>query len=484
MQRNDYLNPADIKNQCAQAVSRMEEDLRVLEAVGKSIDAFAKDPEIQSESFDALKKQLEDYHLIIEAMKIAGQTDMADFRELSVSVGCEVLDGGRIFDQMENALRMRESYLASEEICQRRMRSAEEPILNAYYDWKARHYEALAENSMRMYDRWREKAVQFDEIAVRTGALFMDGEGIAALIRRGQSEISGAFQNGVYIRNGEDQWRRQIMNAGVRLAMGFADSGGDQNGPYLLWQRGIDSDREYMRKLIHSYEEYEDYSDEEIDQLLTKLNSEGCGYVALANIIVDEYRRREEEFERTFGYPLFLENANGDIYVDYNRLIVDIYCATDNHKKVKTIWQEYDVYDEDEDGSPTFGRGTTPEDRIYRFERYMDGYGVPVRIENIECAQDEVYLRCREEAEKGNRVIISTCPVRLEDKEGEPAQMDGGHAMTVTGLTGDGRIEVSSWGGKYYISPEDTDYADPEKSRTGNAYIRIQSVRFEKADRR
>ena len=119
---------------------------------------------------------------------------------------------------------------------------------------------------------------------------------------------------------------------------------------------------------------------------------------------------------------------------------------------------------------------------MYRFERYMDSHDVPVRIENIECAPDEVYQRCREEAERGNRVIISTCPVRLEDKEGEPAQMDGGHAMTVTGLTSDGRIEVSSWGEKYYISPEDPDYTSPEKSRTQNAYIRIQSVRFGEAD--
>lgn len=75
-------------------------------------------------------------------------------------------------------------------------------------------------------------------------------------------------------------------------------------------------------------------------------------------------------------------------------------------------------------------------------------------------------------------MIISTCPVRLEDKEGEPVQTDGGHAMTVTGLTDDGRIEVSSWGEKYYISPEDSDYAAPEKNRAGNAYIRIQSVQF------
>ncbi|MCI9613546.1 MAG: hypothetical protein HFG93_00095 [Dorea sp.] len=482
MRRSDYLNPADLKSQCTGAVRRMEEDMLVLEAVGRGIDTFAGDPEIESESFDALKQQLADYHMVIEAMKLANQSDMADFRCLSDSAGSEVLDGERLFDQMENALRMRESYLTNEETYKSKMKMAKEPALTVYYQWKARQYGALAKNSESLYERWRRKTERFDEIEAWTGGLFKDSEGITALIRKGMTEISGAFQNGTYVQREDDEWRRQIMNAGVRLAMGFEDEGGDQNAPYRLWQRGFDSDRAYMRELIHSYEEYADYTDEEIEELLMKLNSEGCGYVAFANIIVDEYRRKDEEFKQIFGYPLFLENVNGYTYVDYNRLILDIYCAVDNHKKVKNLWQEYDIYDENEDISPVSGRGTTPEDRIYRFERYMDSHDVPVRIENIECAPDEVYQRCREEAERGNRVIISTCPVRLEDKEGEPAQMDGGHAMTVTGLTSDGRIEVSSWGEKYYISPEDPDYTSPEKSRTQNAYIRIQSVRFGEAD--
>ena len=126
----------------------------------------------------------------------------------------------------------------------------------------------------------------------------------------------------------------------------------------------------------------------------------------------------------------------------------------------------------------TSGRGTSQDDRIYRFERYMREHGEGLEIENIVCSPDEVWQKCKEETGKGNRIIISTCPVRLEDTGGEPVQMDGGHAMTVTGLTEEGRIEVSSWGEKYFITPEDSDYAAPEKNRTGDAYIKIQSVRF------
>ena len=49
-------------------------------------------------------------------MQIANATDMADFKVLGGGVGDEILDGETIFAQMENSLKMKESYLASEEI--------------------------------------------------------------------------------------------------------------------------------------------------------------------------------------------------------------------------------------------------------------------------------------------------------------------------------------------------------------------------------
>ncbi len=74
MQRGDYLNPADMRGQCAQALKRMEEDCRALETVVRSIADFAEDKEIESEAFDGLAQQLEDYETVIEAMWLTGLT--------------------------------------------------------------------------------------------------------------------------------------------------------------------------------------------------------------------------------------------------------------------------------------------------------------------------------------------------------------------------------------------------------------------------
>ncbi len=478
MQRSDYLNPADMRTQCAQAVKSMEEDLTALENVSRSIVDFAEDPEIESEAFAALAQQLEDYETVIEAMRIAIVSDSADFQSLSSLVGNEVLDGETIFSQMENAKNMKENYQSCEMMYRNRMAASDDVFLYSYYQWKAGQYEHLAANSERLYERWREKTQKYDEIAAVTGPLFTVTDGIGVLIQNGLAKIAYGFQNGSYAPDPDQEWRRQLKNAGIHLAMGYQDQGGDQNGPCEMWRRGTWSDREQIRELVHGYEEYDGYSDEQIEELLLKLNSEGCGYVAFANLIVDEYRRKEEEFGNIFGFPLFWEDPDGMLCVNYNPLIIDLYCASDNHNRVWNQWPEHDAYDEHEDFSATIGRGTTQDDRIYRFERYMDRKGIDVSIENIECNAKEVYDRCKEEAAQGNRVIISTCPVRLEDEEGEPAQMDGGHAMTVTGLTGDGRVQVSSWGNVYYIRPEDPDYREPDRNRAGKAYVKIQSVRF------
>lgn len=481
MRRSDYLNPSALADQCTGAKKRMEEDQEALRIIRQSIEEFAGDQELESESFEALKQQLEDYLIIIEGMEAANQADASDYESLKGLAGHEVLDGENIFRQMENALNMKESYLAGEAGCKRKMAMAEDPILLLYYHRKEGQYSRLAENSQRLYERWREKSERFDEIVSATGHLFEDSKSISSWIQKGLLEVAGAFQKGAYMPAWGSEWRREIMNAGVHLSMCYKDKGGDQNGPYMLWLKGKNSDREDLRELVHSYEEYEDYSDEEIGELFMKLNSEGCGYVAFANIIVDEYRRKEEVFEKTFGFPLFIQNAAGETCVNYNRLIVDLYCASDNHNRMVSAGRQYDIYDPDEDKSPASGVGTTPKDRIYRFERYAKAYGLAVKMENIECTPDEIYLRCKEEIGQGKRIIISTCPVRLVDRADEPAYMDGGHAMMVTGLMDDGRIEVSSWGEKYYITPEDSDYTEPDKNRARDAYIRIQSVQFQDA---
>ena len=48
----------------------------------------------------------------------------------------------------------------------------------------------------------------------------------------------------------------------------------------------------------------------------------------------------------------------------------------------------------------------------------------------------------------------------MRDDSGNVSTLGGGHYVTITGITDDGRYIVSSWGGKYYIDPSQASIAN------------------------
>lgn len=165
----------------------------------------------------------------------------------------------------------------------------------------------------------------------------------------------------------------------------------------------------------------------------SRLNSVGCGYVALANTLFMEYANRPQDFERTFGYPMF---KDGDL--NYDRLILDIYATTDKAG-----------FNDRDDGLPN---GTVDDSRAHIVEHFLRDKGVDVETEANADVTPENF---REISENGGYVILGYRHGNMYDENGNRYYIDGGHAITVTGITEDGRYIVSSWGEKYYINPSD-----------------------------
>ena len=165
----------------------------------------------------------------------------------------------------------------------------------------------------------------------------------------------------------------------------------------------------------------------------SRLNSVGCGYVALANTLFMEYANRPQDFERTFGYPMF---KDGDL--NYDRLILDIYATT-----------EKAGFNDRDDGLPN---GTVDDSRAHIVEHFLRDKGVDVETEANADVTPENF---REISENGGYVILGYRHGNMYDENGNRYYIDGGHAITVTGITEDGRYIVSSWGEKYYINPSD-----------------------------
>ncbi len=228
--------------------------------------------------------------------------------------------------------------------------------------------------------------------------------------------------------------------------------GGDQGDPQSQW--GFWSEKGDLYDIVR--ENNPDYSDKEIKALLKKLNSEGCSYVAFLNTVFSAYEGREDEFERTFGFPMY---KDGDL--NFNELLVDYYCTTDNHVETNgedflDTCEDYGEGDGDRQSynyrTDTTGRGATATDAIYRGGLYLREKGVDASIESRIDVTVDNFSRLAEDG----YVVLNFFNGPLQDINGDTVQyINGGHAMTITGTTSDGRYIVSSWGKKYYIDPSE-----------------------------
>jgi len=207
--------------------------------------------------------------------------------------------------------------------------------------------------------------------------------------------------------------------------------GGDQHGPSHDPMRYAGIVRKYFKK----------YTDKQIEDRLKLLATEGCGYVALINTVFLRFYGQADEFEKVFGFPMYTPDGR----LNFNDLIVDFYCATDNHNQ----WLFFDSFEPKEDAGYEKGFGTTEESREWRFELYMRKHGIPVDVKSVIVMPLDV-----EKALKKSPVVADICPVILYDKDGNIAyQSKAGHSLTVTGTGDNGLIRVSSWSKEYYIKP-------------------------------
>ena len=103
MNENSRLRPQAIKHQCDAAVDVLEKDNEALRTVGKSLDQFVADNELESQSFGELKEHMEDYRLVLNSMTAANNEDIADYNYLKSHVGSEDIDGVVVLAQMDKA---------------------------------------------------------------------------------------------------------------------------------------------------------------------------------------------------------------------------------------------------------------------------------------------------------------------------------------------------------------------------------------------
>ncbi len=203
--------------------------------------------------------------------------------------------------------------------------------------------------------------------------------------------------------------------------------GGNQGSAARRWGRG---DRDQLRSIVRRY--FPELPDERIADLLSEMNSEGCNYMAWVNTIFGQYIGREDLFAKDFGFSMYDENG----YPNYDLVMLDFYCV------------------EGEIDGETYG--LTKRTSETRWENYLKVKKIKVDIINLDVTVDNY-----EELSEQGEIVVAISPLRLRNHEGNLVDTrDGGHAMVITGVStinGKKMYKVSSWGGAYYIDPDDFD---------------------------
>ncbi len=242
------------------------------------------------------------------------------------------------------------------------------------------------------------------------------------------------------------------------------DENGQYGGNQMDAEAAINNDeRDKLYDIIEANIPEHNFTEAELEAFLKRATSEGCGYVALTNSIFMHYENDPEGFEETFGYPMY--NEDGDL--NYNMLFIDLYSSVDCTSSITGFMFNYGDYDIMEDGNiftynpwmDENGNGTNSYDRAQYINRFMEEHSVEA---NYESRVDVTPENFQEISENGDTVIIRFRNGNIYDSSGRAHTINGGHAMVVTGVTGDGRYIVSSWGQEFYLDPNETECTDNE----------------------
>lgn len=214
MWQSSKLVPYKLQAQCNAAIVKLQADNRALDVATQSLDNFINDNAIKSESFDALKHKVSDYKMVIRALKLANDLDIADYQALHNTVGEEVLDGNvieikRVSEShkqsaIENAEKMRQNAYFYSEIS---------PEMADIFEREACDYEQEANNHQAIINHCNRKIEQYDSIEAKTSSLFVSGPAVRAQATNMLSGMNSAIQGSMYVVTAVAGCRDTLINS-------------------------------------------------------------------------------------------------------------------------------------------------------------------------------------------------------------------------------------------------------------------------------
>ena len=206
-----YLDPAEIKAQCRDAIDNLNEVSSKTINVEHKLDEFINNSELESKAFDALKQQIADYKTVLQSIRSLIKYNIGEYKTLMSSVGDKVLDGDKILKGQEYA---RGRIRAYEDRANRCRENAVTYAAIAVYaenqSTRASLYDHLADNHRRMLEIWEEQEQAYYDIENATKNLFSTGDSTAEQINAALSDLGKSFRAGAFHPNLAASWRAKL----------------------------------------------------------------------------------------------------------------------------------------------------------------------------------------------------------------------------------------------------------------------------------
>ena len=296
-------------------------------------------------------------------------------------------------------------------------------------------------------ERYVQKSVEYyydedgKQLGYRVGEVYCKtGETV-----NGDHYIEGYYH---YDRDTETISPISVQNAGQQMLPDLANKGSDKYS-----QRVEQLQRDFP---VSSFEKVTDANDFYNNYMETMDNSRQ-DYAALSDSIFWHYTGREDEFQETFGFPMYTVNENeGRVNYNYEDMGYSIFNYM-NGDKIKQDMASGKIY------SDRFGIHNSKDGSRYdasvneidqkQIEGYLASYGIDADVNLHPISKIDKYTGINNQ---GNSVILDSKKYTVYDKKGNARQIEkskGVDTMSVVGVDDEGYIIVNRYGVKEKVDP-------------------------------
>ena len=207
-----------------------------------------------------------------------------------------------------------------------------------------------------------------------------------------------------------------------------------------------------------------------------------CNYASFANLILEKYIGKEEEFLKDFGYPMYIETKNGKVLNDA-QLLTDMYAIINKDELVIERLDGSYLIKSDNKIYINLSASPSSLDKFFnekginlKVDNFVDVHSMYSSINKTIVVYDEIIENISEELQKGRNVMLSSSGFDIYTPNGNILRSNvGGHIMTIVGINEKGNIIVDSWGKKLEIDLRKELQRTGTKFNNDERYIQIRS---------